>query len=101
MITWAFISDLELSQLADKLIKSDEVYGVLPMIVPEVLRVKPYTKVADIYSFGIIMWEMNSEIPAFSDVSHDLNLALNVCQGLRTRIVESLRFMMMPRSKTI
>ncbi|PKY58111.1 kinase-like protein [Rhizophagus irregularis] len=50
-------------------------------IAPEVLRGKPYTKAADIYSFGIIMWEMNSGIPAFSNVPHDLNLTLNICQG--------------------
>ncbi|CAB4396365.1 unnamed protein product [Rhizophagus irregularis] len=51
--TWAFISDLGLSQPADKPVKSDEVYGVLLYIVPEVLRGKPYTKAADIYSFGL------------------------------------------------
>ncbi|GBC37997.2 kinase-like domain-containing protein [Rhizophagus irregularis DAOM 181602=DAOM 197198] len=48
-----FISDLGLSQPADKPVKSDEVYGVLPYIVPEVLRGEPYTKAADIYSFGL------------------------------------------------
>uniref|UniRef100_U9T1I5 Protein kinase domain-containing protein n=1 Tax=Rhizophagus irregularis (strain DAOM 181602 / DAOM 197198 / MUCL 43194) TaxID=747089 RepID=U9T1I5_RHIID len=84
-----FISDLGLSQPADKPVKSDEVYGVLPYIVPEVLRGEPYTKAADIYSFGIIMWEMNSGIPAFNNVPHDLNLALNICQGLRPRTVKS------------
>ena len=47
-----FISDLGLSQPADKQsIKSDEIHGVLPYIAPEVLRGKPYTKAADIYSF--------------------------------------------------
>lgn len=30
---------------------------------------------------------MISEIPAFSDVPHDYNLALNICQGLRLEIV--------------
>ncbi|CAB4426148.1 unnamed protein product [Rhizophagus irregularis] len=33
-------------------------------MAPEVLRGKPYTKAADIYGFGIIMWEMTSGIPA-------------------------------------
>jgi hypothetical protein len=32
---------------------------------------------------------MNSGIPAFNNVSHDLNLALDICQGLRPRIVKS------------
>ncbi|POG73394.1 kinase-like domain-containing protein [Rhizophagus irregularis DAOM 181602=DAOM 197198] len=42
-------------------------------MAPEVLRGKPYTKAADIYSFGIIMWELTSDI----------------CKGLRPKIVES------------
>ena len=80
----AYISDLGLSRPADKpTVKSNEIYGVLPYIAPEVLRGKPYTKAADIYSFGIIMWEMTSGIPAFNNIPHDFNLSLNICQGLR------------------
>ena len=57
--TFTYISDLGLSKPADKpTVKSNEIYGVLPYIAPEVLRGKPYTKAADIYSFGIIMWEL-------------------------------------------
>ncbi|CAB5364214.1 unnamed protein product [Rhizophagus irregularis] len=33
-------------------------------MAPEVLHGKPYAKAADIYGFGIIMWEMTSGIPA-------------------------------------
>ena len=50
-----YISDLRLSKPADKPSKTNEMYGVLPYIAPEVLLGKPYTKAADIYSFGIIM----------------------------------------------
>jgi len=34
------------------------------------------------------MWEMTSGVPAFNKRSHDFNLALEVCQGLRPDIVE-------------
>ncbi|CAB4379573.1 unnamed protein product [Rhizophagus irregularis] len=34
--------------------KQEGVYGVLPYMSPEVLCGRPYTKAADIYSFGII-----------------------------------------------
>ena len=57
-------------------------------MAPEVLRGKPYTKAADIYSFGIIMWEFKSGVPAFNDVPHDYNLSLSICKGLRPKIVE-------------
>ena len=83
-----YISDLGLSKSADKSSKTNDIYGVLPYIAPEVLRGNPYTKAADIYSFGIIMWEMTSGIPAFNNIPHDFSLALNICQGLRPNIIE-------------
>ncbi|RIA86791.1 kinase-like domain-containing protein, partial [Glomus cerebriforme] len=52
------ISDLGLCRPVNQPNVNNDVYGVLPYIAPEVLRGKPYTKAADIYSFGIIMWEM-------------------------------------------
>ncbi|RIA90905.1 kinase-like domain-containing protein, partial [Glomus cerebriforme] len=57
-------------------------------IAPEVLRGKPYTKAADIYSFGIIMWEVTSGVPAFHNISHDFPLSLNICKGFRPEIIE-------------
>ncbi|POG69535.1 kinase-like domain-containing protein [Rhizophagus irregularis DAOM 181602=DAOM 197198] len=61
------------------------IYGVLPYIAPEVLRGQNYIKAADIYSFGIIMYEVISGLPPYHDVSHDKNLAIKICQGLRSR----------------
>ncbi len=83
-----YIGDLGLSKPADKPSKTDEIYGVIPYIAPEVLLGKPYTKAADIYSFGIIMWEMTSGIPAFNHMPHDFNLSLKICRGLRPNIVK-------------
>src|SRR5207244_6090000 len=85
----AYISDFGLSRPANQTINSNEIYGVIPYMAPEVLRGKPYTKAADIYSFGIIMWEFTSGIPAFNNRSHDFNLSLDICKGLRPKIVES------------
>ncbi len=85
-----YISDLGLSEPVDKPMNSEEIYGVLPYIAPEVLRGKPYTKASDIYSIGIIMWELTSGVPAFNDESHDFNLSLDVCKGLRPKIIEGI-----------
>src|SRR3954453_7386626 len=60
-------------------------YGVLPYIAPEILRGQNYTKASDIYSFGIIMYEVISGLPPYQDVCHDRNLAIRICQGLRPR----------------
>ncbi|CAB4437976.1 unnamed protein product [Rhizophagus irregularis] len=61
------------------------IYGVLPYIAPEILRGQIYTKAADVYSFGIIMYEIISGLPPYYDVRHDENLAIKICQGLRPR----------------
>ena len=88
-ITFVTISDLGLCRPVNQSnIKNDDIYGVLPYMAPEVLRGKPYTKAADIYSFGMIMWEMTSGIPVFHNIPHDLNLSLNICKGIRPEIIE-------------
>jgi serine/threonine protein kinase len=47
------------------------------------LNKEPYTLSSDIYSFGIIMAELSSEKPPFYKRKHDVNLALEICNGLR------------------
>jgi serine/threonine protein kinase len=80
------ISDLGLCRPVNQ--SKNDIYGVLPYMAPEVLCGKPYTKAADIYSFGMIMWEMTSGVSAFHDISHDFHLSLNICRGIRPEIVE-------------
>ncbi|RIB08257.1 kinase-like domain-containing protein [Gigaspora rosea] len=82
-----FVNDLELSNSTD--LPSEPVKGVLPYIAPEVLIGKPYTKKSDIYSLGIIMWELTSRDRPFSNRSHDILLAMDIIYSkLRPKIVE-------------
>ncbi|RGB40849.1 kinase-like domain-containing protein [Rhizophagus diaphanus] len=53
-----YISDFGFCGPADKPLKS--IYGNLPYIAPEVIIGKEYTFASDIYSFGILMWEISS-----------------------------------------
>ncbi|CAB5364674.1 unnamed protein product [Rhizophagus irregularis] len=34
------------------------------------------------------MWEMMYSIPAFNNVPHDFRLSLDICQGLRPKIID-------------
>ncbi len=60
----------------------------MPYMAPEVLRKRQYTQAADIYSFGIIMNEFISEEIPFGNTSHDFDLAIKICEGLRPKISE-------------
>ena len=54
-------------------------------MAPEILRGQNCTKASDIYSFGIIMYEVISGLPPYHDVSHDKSLAMKICLGFRPR----------------
>src|SRR6185436_9402690 len=61
--------------------------GVLPYIAPEVLSGdEEYTKAADVYSFGIIAYEIVTGFPPYPDIPHDKDLAMKICNGLRPKI---------------
>ncbi|EXX68888.1 Pkc1p [Rhizophagus irregularis DAOM 197198w] len=57
-------------------------------MAPEVLRRNSYSKAADVYSFGIILWELTSCRMPFSDVRQDIHLVYEIIEGRRPKIVE-------------
>ncbi|RHZ77159.1 hypothetical protein Glove_184g93 [Diversispora epigaea] len=83
------ISDFGLSKLIETNPNNPEkknIFGVLPYIAPEVLSGEEYTKAADVYSFGIIAYEMITGFPPYPDIPHDNDLALKISNGLRPKI---------------
>ncbi|CAI2201888.1 13213_t:CDS:1, partial [Funneliformis geosporum] len=79
----SFITDLGLCRPVNKENKEKNIYGVLPYVAPEVLKSKQYTSASDIYSFGIVAYEVLSGLPPYYDLAHDGLLGLAICQGLR------------------
>ncbi|RIA92244.1 kinase-like domain-containing protein, partial [Glomus cerebriforme] len=59
------ISDFGFCGPADKPLES--IYGNLPYAAPEVIVRKEYTFASDIYSFGILMWEISSGQTPFNN----------------------------------
>ncbi|EXX68500.1 Sps1p [Rhizophagus irregularis DAOM 197198w] len=79
------ISDLGFCGPADKPLKS--IYGNLPYIAPEVIIGKEQTFKSDIYSIGMLMWEVSSGQAPFINYEHDYDLAMNIVNGIRPKIV--------------
>src|SRR5436305_15290800 len=58
---------------------NDEIYGIIPYVAPEILKGQKYTKASDIYSFGMIMWELMTGRRSFWDYDHDTELFIKIC----------------------
>jgi|SRR6185437_2271951 len=82
----SLISDLGLSRPADVAKESGKIYGVLPYIAPEVIREKNYTQTSDVYSFGMIAYEILSGLPPFLERDYNIHLTLDICNGLRPNL---------------
>ncbi|GBC01078.1 hypothetical protein RclHR1_04060006 [Rhizophagus clarus] len=85
--TNTYISDMGLCGEVNNTDKT-KIYGVMPYVAPEVLRGKTYTKAADIYSFGMIMYFIITGRQPFENCAHDEILALKICRGIRPEIPE-------------
>ncbi|CAB5217416.1 unnamed protein product [Rhizophagus irregularis] len=83
-----FVSDFGLCQLIGSEIDTNNIQGVLPYIAPEVLRHEPYTKRSEVYSISMIMWELTSKKPPFSNYPHNIELAFAVLDGQRPEDVK-------------
>ncbi len=84
-----YITDLGLCGPVDEE-SSNKIYGIVSYIAPEVLQGKKHTKESDIYSIGMIMWELFAGHPPFDDMAHDVDLMLKICKGLRPSILPNM-----------
>ncbi|EXX58845.1 Ssk22p [Rhizophagus irregularis DAOM 197198w] len=82
------IGDLGLSQAVNNKSFNDEIYGVIPYIGPEIFKGSAFSKEADIYSFGMIIWELTTGCKPFYNVEHDHTLIYKILDGERPRITD-------------
>jgi serine/threonine protein kinase len=80
------IGDLGLSQPANITSSNNNIYGVIPYIAPEIFNGNAFTKESDIYSMGMIMWELTSGCKPFADFDHDTDLIYKIIDGKRPEI---------------
>ncbi|RGB35038.1 kinase-like domain-containing protein [Rhizophagus diaphanus] len=80
------IGDFGLSQSENDPSKNDEIYGVIPYIAPEIFYGANFSKASDIYSFGMIMWELTTGCKPFDNVEHDISLIFKIIDGKRPEI---------------
>ncbi|CAG8556974.1 17811_t:CDS:2, partial [Cetraspora pellucida] len=84
-----FISDLGFCGPADK-DPAKQTFGIIPYIAPEVFYFNKYTTASDIYSIGIIMWQLVTRCVPFDGCEHDISLLRNICKGLRPQVISEI-----------
>src|SRR5205085_10347071 len=81
-----YITDLGLCGPVDEK-SSSKIYGIVSYIAPELLRGTnnaKNTKESDVYSVGMLMWEIFAGHPPFDDRAHNHHLIFDICEnGLR------------------
>src|SRR2546421_261269 len=82
------IGDLGLSQPTNNISLNNEIYGVIPYIAPEIFKGAAFSKASDIYSMGMIMWELTTGCKPFPNVEHDVNLIYEIIDGKRPEITD-------------
>ncbi|POG68790.1 kinase-like domain-containing protein, partial [Rhizophagus irregularis DAOM 181602=DAOM 197198] len=77
-----------LSQPANNTSSNNEIYGVIPYIAPEVFKGAKFSKASDIYSMGMIMWELTTGCKPFANIEHDSNFIYEIIDGKRPEITD-------------
>jgi serine/threonine protein kinase len=80
------IGDLGLSRPANDTSLNNEIYGVIPYIAPEIFKGVKFSKESDIYSLGIIMWELTTGCKPFANIEHNINLIYKIIYEKRPEI---------------
>src|SRR5436190_17013240 len=66
----AKVTDTGLHGPVDKQVPSQQIYGVVPFVAPEIFNGNTATKASDIYSFGMIMWMLSAGKRPYHDRPH-------------------------------
>ncbi len=66
-----------------------KVFGVIPYIDPKRFARRPYrlNEKSDVYSIGILLWEISSGRPPFYNKGFGISLISEILQGLRETII--------------
>ena len=77
-----------------------KLFGVIPYIDPKRFssiqksnnnseQIYSLNKKSDIYSLGVLLWEISSGQPPFNTERYDIGLAISILQGLREKPISN------------
>jgi serine/threonine protein kinase len=85
------LADFGLSKkIAEASSNTSKIFGVIPFIDPKKLNDQGYklNEKSDVYSIGVLMWQISSGTQPFSDFNYDAGLILSIVNGKREEIID-------------
>jgi len=70
-------------------INMTERQGTVAWMAPEVFSGQHYTELADVFSFGVILWELQTRAPLYPQFKFSYEIGQKVVEGLRPPIPEN------------
>ena len=68
---------------------SSKLFGLLPYVDPKSFRSEHrLDKKSDVYSVGVIMWQISSGRQPFENLKYDINLTIAINDGKRENIID-------------
>ncbi|CAG8505209.1 12361_t:CDS:2 [Dentiscutata erythropus] len=86
MIAYSIPNNIDSIHQSGRKYNIDKMYDILPYTAPEVLRTKKYTCEADVYSFGIVIYEIITGLSPYYNIPHDVDLESKIINGLRPKL---------------
>ena len=85
------LADFGLSRkIAEVSSNASKMLGLIPYMDPKFLRQRnnyKFNKKSDVYSVGVLMWQISSGYRPFHIESYDIALAMNIVYGQREEII--------------
>src|SRR5687768_16689428 len=86
------LADFGLSkQIDENSINASKIFGVIPYMDPKCFNNQnqnyKLSKKSDIYSVGVLLWEISSGYRPFYGTEYDIKLSLEIINGKREKII--------------
>ena len=82
------LADFGLSKRIEESSKGQsKLIGMVPYIDPKRFSKNSFNEKSDVYSVGVLLWEISSGVPPFMGEDHDSALIYGILQGQREKAV--------------
>ena len=85
------LADFGLSKrIAEESNRNSKIFGILPYLDPSIVKdtSRKLDKKSDVFSVGVLLWQISSGRRPYEDIDYDLELILDIVNGKREKIVD-------------